>query len=80
MSTYYFHLRDSIDHILDPEGIQCPSLEDVRVKALKCARDLIAGDAITGAIDLTYRIDVEDADGAVVHTIRFEDAVTIKRH
>jgi hypothetical protein len=80
MAKFYFHLRDSIDHVLDPEGIECPTIEDVRVKALKCARDLIAGDAITGAIDLTYRIDVEDVDGAVVYTIHFEDAVTIKRH
>lgn len=32
-----------------------------------------------GDIDMTYRIDVEDTSDKVVHTLEFEDAVTIKR-
>lgn len=79
MTRYFFHLRDHTDQLLDPEGFDCPDASAVADQALKSARDLIAGDAITGEIDMRYRIDVEDTSENIVHSLEFEDAVAIKR-
>jgi hypothetical protein len=76
MPRYYFHLRDSVDVVLDPEGLEMPA-EAISGAALMQARDCMAGDVKSGKIDFHYRIDVHDESGAVVHTLAFEDAVEI---
>lgn len=77
MARYFLHLVDGEDVFLDPDGVEA-SDDAVKRIALKCARDCIAGDVHDGKIDLTYRIEVHDAAGAVVHSMPFRDAVTIK--
>ena len=79
MTRYYFHFRDGVDSALDPDGRECDDLQAVGRIAVKAARDIIASEVRTGAVDLRYRIDVEDGTGALVHTIDFEDAVTFSR-
>jgi hypothetical protein len=79
VAKFYFHLRDGVDHVLDPEGSDYADLERVKLAALAAARDLIAADAGAGLIDLRCRIEVENASGHVVHALEFEEAVTIKR-
>jgi hypothetical protein len=76
MPRYFMHLRDSTDEVLDPEGLEV-SPEAIQGAALLAARDCIAEDVRTGRIELKYRIDVHDGQGAVVHTISFADAVEI---
>jgi len=70
------HLRDSIDEILDPEGIEMPT-EAVAGAALVAARDCIAGDVKSGKIDLHYRIDVHDESGKLVHSQPFVEAIEV---
>jgi hypothetical protein len=77
MAKFYFHLRDRTDQLLDPEGLDCPSASAVATKALAAARHIISHDAAAGAIDLRYRIDVEDSSDTIVHSMEFEDAVSI---
>ena len=79
MALYYFHLRDGQDLLLDPEGRELSSLDAVAVTALKEAREIIGHDARAGRINLTYHLDVEDADGRVIHRLDFEDAVELLR-
>ena len=79
LQTYYFHLRDGTDVLLDPDGQVLPSLDAVVGAALYEARAIISADAKGGSISLRHRIDVEDELGAVVHSIDFEDAVKIDR-
>jgi hypothetical protein len=45
--------------------------------ALMAARDCIEANARSGCIELKYRIDVEDAQDDIIHTISFSDAVEI---
>jgi hypothetical protein len=73
---YFLHLRDSIDEILDPEGLEMPE-EAVAGAALLSARDCMAGDVKQGRLDLHYRIDVHGECGKLVHSLRFADAVEI---
>jgi hypothetical protein len=46
---------------------------------LLSARDVIAGDAHLGAVNLTQRIDVETESGEIVYTLEFEESVTVSR-
>lgn len=78
MQTYYFHLRDGTDVLLDPDGRALPSLSAVAGAALFEARAIISADAKGGKISLGQSIDVEDEAGQLVHTVTFADAVQIK--
>lgn len=77
MTFYYLHLRDHVDEIIDPDGVELASLEAVKTRALVEARGIIAADADSGIIDLRYRIDVEDAAGQIVFSLPFKHAVSI---
>ena len=76
MPRYFMHLRDSIDEVLDPEGVEMPA-EAIVGAALVAARDCMAADVRAGRLDLNYRIDVHAEDGEVVHTLLFQDALEI---
>ena len=76
MPRYFFHLIDSVDEVLDPDGIDMPP-EAITGAALLQARDCIAGDVKSGRLDLHYRIDVHDEAGQLVHTLPFADALEI---
>jgi hypothetical protein len=78
VQTYYFHLRDGTDVLLDPDGRLLPSLAAVAGAALFEARAIISADAKAGKISLAQSIDVENQSGEVVHTIAFADAVKIR--
>jgi len=76
MATYYFHLIDGADLLLDPEGRDLAS-DTVADAALTEARAIIAADARSGHIYLNQSIEVHDADGKTVHRVAFEDAVKV---
>ena len=78
MATYWFHLRNHSDLLLDPEGREL-EYEQVRDAALAEARAIISADARSGMIDLDQAIEVEDSGKVLVHRIAFEDAVEIRR-
>lgn len=78
MPHYFFHLVDSTDVVLDPDGVEMAA-EAVVDAALFQARDCMAADVKEGRLDLHYRIDVHDDAGALVHSLTFEDALEIVR-
>jgi len=78
VQTYYFHLRDGTDVLLDPDGRALPSLAAVAGAALLEARAIISAEAKGGRISLNQSIDVEDEAGQVVHSLPFAEAVQIK--
>lgn len=77
MPTYYLHLRDGHDDLLDEEGHVFPTVGDLTRGVLRTARDIIAADVLKGVVNFAQRIDAEDSDGAVVHSLEFRDAVTV---
>jgi hypothetical protein len=78
MQTYFFHLRDGADILLDPDGRKLPSLAAVMASALREARAIISADAQSGTIKLNQQLDIEDEAGEIVHSLHLKDAVTIK--
>jgi len=79
MKTYFFHLRDGTDVLLDDDGRQLTDLAAAIAATLIEARSIIGADALVGTIMLEQRIDVEDELGAIVHSLAFEDAVHVTR-
>jgi len=77
MSRYYLHLRDGTDELLDPDGIEFPTLEALRKGVLANARDVMAGDIGNGIIDFRFRIDAENEVGRVIYTLPFKHAVNV---
>ena len=79
MPRYFFDLHNDAE-VMDAEGKELPDAEAAKAQALKDARAMVqASVGEQGRIDLRHRIDVRDETGAVIHVIRFEDAVTIRR-
>ena len=52
MSVYFFHLRDGIDILLDPEGRQLNGPDAIPEAALADARSIIGHDSVNGRIML----------------------------
>ena len=78
MPRYYFHLLNDID-APDEDGVELPDLE----AALKYARRnalFTAAESIKehGHLVRSHRIDIEDAQGTVLGTVRFEDVIAIE--
>ncbi|MEO5611888.1 MAG: hypothetical protein ABIT68_03840 [Sphingomicrobium sp.] len=77
MARYYMHLRDGTEQILDPEGLEYPSVEALRRAVLIAARDLMTGDIRDGVLDFRFRIDAEDEDGVIIYSLPFKHAINI---
>jgi hypothetical protein len=77
VSKFFFHLVDGTDVLIDPEGVEIADSE-VAKNALWQARSIIAGDARHGEINLGFRIEVKNERGELVHSLPFEEAVTIQ--
>lgn len=79
MVRYFLHLRDGTDELLDPEGKEFASLDELRGWVLDTARDVMVGDLRRGIVDFRFRIDAEDDVGRVVYSLPFENAISIIR-
>lgn len=77
MPVYFFHLRNKVVDVQDEEGVFLPNLERAREVALRAARDTLCQDMRTGLIDLRFRIEVTNASGKLLHTIRLAEAFTV---
>ena len=76
MPRYFMHLIDGADITLDPEGLEMPA-EAIAGAALIQARDCMAADVKSGRLDFSYRIDVHDESGSLVHSLPFQEALEI---
>lgn len=77
MNRYYFHLRNHTEHLEDSDGEQFPDLQAALAEALAAARDTLSHDMKRGTLDLRYHIDVEDADGRLLHSLPFAEAFKV---
>lgn len=77
MARYFFHFCDGQDTLIDEDGKELGSLDAVKSVALREARALVSQEALQGKIELNQSIEVRDAEGAVVHTLQFRDAVSV---
>jgi hypothetical protein len=76
MSLFYFDLFNDIDSS-DDEGQDLADLAAAISAATRYARAMAAESVNEGHLDLRHRIEVRDAAGAIVATVKFGDAVAI---
>ncbi len=77
MPVAYFHLRDGVDHTLDPDGIELPDIAAARSLAIKSALDIMSHDIQDRKLDLNLRIDIEDEAGSILDVINFRDLIEV---
>jgi hypothetical protein len=77
MPLYYFHQRAGGELILDDEGCERPSFEAAYLTAVAGARDLMCSQVQTGRLSLDESLELHDAAGNHLATIRFADALEI---
>ncbi len=75
---YYFDLHNGVE-ARDDEGQELPSFEEARLHAIELVR-FEAAEAVKrqGHLVKHHRIDIKDANGFVLDTVRFGDAVKIE--
>ena len=76
--TYHLHLINAFVDADDAEGLDLASLDEARAKAIEGIRGFLGHEVAAGVLDLRGRIDIEDDGGAVLATIAFGDAVTVR--
>jgi hypothetical protein len=77
MTRYFMNLRDGTEELIDPEGIDYPSMDSLRTAVLAAARDVMCGDMRRGVLDLRFRIDAEDKNGVIVYSLPFKHAFSL---
>lgn len=78
MARYYFHLRDELG-AHDEEGLDLPDLDAARAQAEKFAVEMSGASVVERrALNLDHCIEVADASGGIVATVRFGDVVRIE--
>jgi hypothetical protein len=78
MPRYHFRIHNSIGVTEDEEGRELPDLDAARAEGVSGIRSILADDVIHGHVDLGGRLEVTDADGRVLLTVPFAEAVQLR--
>ena len=73
----YLNVRQGQTLHRDPEGAEFVDLEQARREAVCSARELVAA-AVTENEPVKGHMEVEDADGRILATIRLRDMIIIE--
>lgn len=76
MPHYYFHLYNDMI-VADEEGLDFPDLAAARIGAIQNIRGLICETVSRGCINFSHRIDIADASGDVLTSVKFGEAVRV---
>lgn len=77
MPRYFFNIHNDTD-TLDDEGKEFPNLQAAAAYAEAGARSLAADTVTKGHLVGHHRIEIVDAEGMVLKTVRFDQAVDIQ--
>jgi hypothetical protein len=77
MPRFFFHVIDDID-ARDDEGLELRDVEAARSEAIRGARALACEEVAGGRLNLAHRIEVTDARGELVTTVRFSAAIVVE--
>jgi hypothetical protein len=78
MPRFDFNVLDDAARLPDDEGLDRPGFDDARRYAIDAARELVSEWARLGERPLSWAFTVTDASGAVLFTVPFKDAVTVR--
>ena len=79
MPRFFMHVRDALGTLRDEEGQELPDLEAARREAFHAAKEYLgaklAASDEPSEIDMDRVIDVADATGTVLLSVRFSEVV-----
>lgn len=78
MPHYFLHVHNSHGSAEDDEGLEVESLAEAREKAVAGIRGLLSGEAANGEMNFKGRIDISDDAGAVLLSVPFSEAISVK--
>ncbi len=75
MPRFFLHLRDGDESVEDAAGTEFPSLLAARAEAIKSAREIMA-ENLRRWLPLDHKqIEICDAKGQLIETVRFHDVL-----
>jgi hypothetical protein len=77
MPFYFCHQRAGGEFFLDEEGNESPSFEAAYLAAVAGARDLMSSQVQSRRLSLDESLELHDAAGTHLATIRFADVLQI---
>jgi hypothetical protein len=77
MPLYFFHIVTPVERIEDGEGLELPDLDSARREAIDSLRSILAEETRRGVLGLDEWIEVADAAGKLLFTIRSGDALSL---
>ena len=77
MPRYFFHLHNDLE-TRDEEGLELADVTAARGVAAHEARAMAAQSVAQGQLHLDHSIEVTDASGATLFTLRFGEVVEIE--
>lgn len=77
MPRFYFHLSNQIGFVPDEEGEEVADLDAAKLRAIENIRSILAGEVAEGRLDMNGSIQIAGANGAVIATVRFAEAVEL---
>ncbi|WP_410483114.1 DUF6894 family protein [Sphingobium sp. RSMS] len=77
MAHYYLHLHENGSVLEDPDGRDFVSLDAAINLAVLSARDVMAGDLLTGKLCLSHSISIVNIAHTEVARVKFRDAVVL---
>jgi len=80
MARYFLHINNGGGYSEDSEGQELADLDAARAAAIEGVRSLLSEEARQGQLDLSGKIEIADADGNILLTVPFSDAVELRRH
>ena len=75
MPRFHMNIRKGDELLEDWEGVEFPSLLEVRTEAVQSARELMAARVAAGKMPDFYRFEIADESGKIVLVMPFEDAI-----
>jgi hypothetical protein len=78
MPRFHLNIRNGHGFTPDEQGQELSGLEAARAAAVEGARDLMCADLTLGELDLRGQIEITDASGRLIETVRFGDLVVIR--
>lgn len=77
MPRFFLNLDECGVRSIDDEGFEAAHHEAARTAAIDAAREIMASEVRAGKLCLSCRIEVTDAEGEIVLTVPFKDAVMV---
>ena len=77
MTLYFLHLFECGDLTTDGEGSEYDDLEEARTSAIVLARGVMIDEVRRGRVCLSCSIKVHDAQGVLVLTVPFREALIV---